>query len=152
MIKIGRLEVSWLMVPFLVVVYFTGSAVSTCIAYAVVFMHELAHIMAAKKYGVKVGAFVVMPFGVNMRLKDNVIKNLAHEINICLAGPCMNFILLILGLVAKYNWLESSGHLDFFFTLKFFYNAYKRSSHPSARRREDTKGRTYTAFRVYKGI
>ncbi len=119
MIKIGRVHINLLMIPFLAVAYFTGSMVSTLIAYAVICLHESAHFLAAKRFAVKMDGLIVMPFGVSLQLKDNVIKNPMHEIGVCLAGPAMNFVLLLLGFVAKYNWFKSSFYLDFFLLSNF---------------------------------
>lgn len=57
----------------------TGSAVSMATAYIVVTLHEFAHFCAARRYRIGVSGFVIMPFGVCLRLKENHIKDPLQE-------------------------------------------------------------------------
>lgn len=62
------------------------------IVYIITAIHECAHIYVAKKCGVEIKSIEILPFGVTMRVADNVIKDTSQEAKIALAGPVSNFI------------------------------------------------------------
>lgn len=101
MIKIGWLYINLFSIPLIVVAMLTGSAVSMATAYIVVTLHEFAHFCAARRYRIGVSGFVIMPFGVCLRLKENHIKDPLQESVICAAGPMCNLLLILLALLFR---------------------------------------------------
>lgn len=94
MVKLGWLYINLFSIPLLIVAVLTGSAGSMAIAYLVVTLHEFAHFCAARRFHVGVSGFVIMPFGVCLRLKENLIKDPVQESIICAAGPVCNLLLI----------------------------------------------------------
>ena len=114
MIKIGRVYINLFIIPLLFVSYITNSLTELAAAYITATLHELAHLALALRYKVEISGFVIMPFGVCIRLKDNQIDNPIHECIICAAGPVSNFILIVLGFLLR-NYLGGRAELlDFF--------------------------------------
>ena len=114
MIKIGWLYINIFSIPLLIVAMLTGSLASMAIAYAVVTLHELAHFCVACRYRVGVSGFVVMPFGVCLRLKDSMIDDPVQESMICAAGPASNLVMLTLALFLRDVLPVPVGWIDFF--------------------------------------
>ena len=83
-------------------------------AYITATLHELAHLFAALRYKVLIGGFVIMPFGVSIRLKDAKIDNPVHECIICAAGPLANLFLIIAGFLVRNHFTQSTQLIDFF--------------------------------------
>lgn len=94
MVKLKWLYINLFSIPLLIVAVLTGSAGSMAIAYLVVTLHEFAHFCAARYFRVGVSGFVIMPFGVCLRLKENHIKDPVQESIICAAGPVCNLLLI----------------------------------------------------------
>ncbi len=67
------------------------------ISYALVFLHELAHLLAAFCIGLKPARVVFFPFGVNLKLKNSIIGALSDEIILYMSGPLLNAFLAVLG-------------------------------------------------------
>lgn len=85
----------------------TNSINELCISYASVILHELAHLFVALKFRIKINGFVIMPFGVYIRLNDRIISDPKTECIICVAGPVFN--LLVLVICAAYILLSPSA-------------------------------------------
>lgn len=64
-------------------------------AYAVMTVHELAHLAAALAIGLKPSHISFQPFGVNLRLKNKIVYSLADEIILYAAGPLCNIVLAL---------------------------------------------------------
>ena len=60
------------------------------VSYAVMTLHEAAHIIAAKCLGCEIDCVILQPFGVNMRLGNRLIPSAAEEIILYLSGPLVN--------------------------------------------------------------
>ncbi|HIV02573.1 MAG TPA: site-2 protease family protein [Candidatus Aphodoplasma excrementigallinarum] len=101
MVKLGWLYINLFSIPLLIVAVLTGSAGSMAIAYLVVTLHELAHFCAARYFRVGVSGFVIMPFGVCLRLKENHIKDPVQESVICAAGPACNLLLIVAAILLR---------------------------------------------------
>ncbi len=69
------------------------------ISYVLVFLHELAHLLAALCIGLKPSRIVFFPFGVNLKLKNSIIGALTDEIILYLSGPLLNAILAVLSVI-----------------------------------------------------
>lgn len=80
------------------------------ISYIIISFHEFAHLIAAKLIGLKAEAFVLSPFGANLKLKNKFIYSMSDEIILYLSGPLLNGILAFIGIYFKY---------DFFFKINF---------------------------------
>lgn len=70
------------------------------LAYLFAFLHELGHIAAAKKLGVRIVSIEIQPFGVCGRLGSEFIKDPFNEILIALAGPAVNISVCLIMLIA----------------------------------------------------
>lgn len=69
------------------------------VTYAVVIIHELAHIITAAKLGVKADKLEIMPFGVTGRLKTDMISSPSDELKIAAAGPVSNAVMALASIV-----------------------------------------------------
>ncbi len=99
MIKITRFfYIHILMVPLLIVAFVTKSQMTFFIAYSVVLVHELCHLLTALILGVKVYSIVAMPFGMTVRLDSCVLRTPKKEAAIAAAGPLSNGLMLVLGI------------------------------------------------------
>lgn len=81
--------------------YITGNLGYLVICYAVMLIHEAAHLTAALVIGLIPDKIVIYPFGVNLKLKNTIIYSLADEIILFAAGPfsniCMAAAILLIG-------------------------------------------------------
>lgn len=73
------------------------------ISYILVFLHELAHLLAAICIGLKPSRIIFFPFGVNLKLKNSIIGALSDEIILYLSGPLLNAVLAILSVFFTKN-------------------------------------------------
>jgi Zn-dependent protease len=91
---------------------------ATLIFFVSIFLHELAHAVAARIEGVQVLEIVLHPFGGLTRFRHEP-KTPRAEFRIAVAGPVASFLLALffLGLMAIFNSLESSILAYLFFTL-----------------------------------
>lgn len=84
-----------------------GFAVIFFIYLLTVILHELAHLFTAKKLGYKLDKIFLMPFGAGLTLNQNFIDE-KDEIIVALAGPILNFFLVILFI--SLWWIEPSTY------------------------------------------
>lgn len=77
------------------------------------FIHELAHLVAAVSIGLKVAYISIQPFGFNLRLKNKIINSLSDEIILYSAGPLINIIFAIIGIII-YSRSTSIYAYDFY--------------------------------------
>ncbi|HHX51295.1 MAG TPA: peptidase M50 [Clostridia bacterium] len=68
------------------------------IIFGVVFFHEMAHVLAARRYGIRVREVEIFPFGGVARMEQMLELEPAVEIRVALAGPLSNFFLFFLSL------------------------------------------------------
>lgn len=61
-------------------------------AYAVTALHEYAHISVARRLGLKIKNVGVFPFGINMKLSENIIANPDDELKTAAAGPVASLL------------------------------------------------------------
>lgn len=114
MIKIGKFYINIFVLPLFVVSFVTNSLQELVIAYLTVTLHELAHLFVAIYYKVGIGGFVIMPFGVSIRLRDNQIDNPMHECAICAAGPVANFFLILIFFIFRTRININDAIIDYF--------------------------------------
>lgn len=97
MIKVSKgIYVHFTTVLLFVFCYINRKLEILSISYLLVFLHELAHILAALLIGLKPYRIVFFPFGVNLKLKNSIIGSLSDEIILYLSGPLLNAILAAL--------------------------------------------------------
>lgn len=86
------------------IAWFFDSLKVILIAYLSVFLHELAHYIAAKKLKIEISSMVIMPFGITIRIKNIFIKKPVYEILISVAGPLFSGIIAILACFININF------------------------------------------------
>lgn len=115
MIKITRfLYVHFSLAPMLVLSYILGSQMTFFISFGVVLIHELSHLLCAVLLGVEVKSIVILPFGMTIRLSQDLIKCPKKEIMIASAGPLSNILMIVL---AQLFFKENIGNLNFYLFL-----------------------------------
>ncbi len=63
-----------------------------------VFLHELAHSLVAKRYGVKISKIILLPFG-GVSSMERIPEDPSKELAIAIAGPLLNFLVVAVMLV-----------------------------------------------------
>lgn len=109
--RIGRigqvqLRLNWLFLLLLLFWAWAGQLAEALIIFAIVIMHELAHITVAKSYGLAVSELELLPFGGVARIDDLVEADPAVEVRIALAGPIMNLMIVALAMLAREYMVE----------------------------------------------
>lgn len=75
---------------------FTGHFLELLALFAIVFVHELGHVAAARMFGLSVISVQMLPFGGVAVLEDNGYISSSREIVIALAGPLQNLLLIMI--------------------------------------------------------
>lgn len=114
MIKIGKIYINIFIFPLIIAAYLTFSIPQLVISYAVAFVHEFSHYIGAKHYKIETGGFVIMPFGLSLRLKDRLIENPVHECIICALGPLSNLLMAVFGVYIRTHFDMNLNLVDFF--------------------------------------
>ena len=70
-----------------------GHIYELIISYAIMFLHECAHLTAAACIGLRVSHIAFYPFGVNLKLKNKMVDGIADEIILYAAGPAANVLM-----------------------------------------------------------
>lgn len=91
MIKLSKFFIPYIF--FLIVLGFKGEII---IAFILVFIHEIAHYLAARKLGFSGFDVKFLPIGTVLNLKDLDEASAEEDFIISLAGPLLNFILALL--------------------------------------------------------
>jgi stage IV sporulation protein FB len=94
-----RLKINPLTVLLLAAAAYTGNLLNYILAYAVMAAHECAHLIAALCIGLKPDSITLAPFGVQLRLKNKIVRSLADEIILYSAGPLLNAVLAVIMLI-----------------------------------------------------
>lgn len=115
MIKFGKIYINPITILMLAVCYITRHLEMFYIAYGVMTLHELSHLLAAKIIGLRTAYIAFHPFGVNLKLKNKLICRLSDEIILYLAGPFCNILLACAALLA-YHFYPNPW-------LRFFYGS-----------------------------
>ncbi len=85
-----KLRLSPLTAVMFVISIFTGGARMLIFTYAVMTVHELAHLIAALAIGLRPESIEFAPFGVHLRLKNKIVRSLSDEMILYAAGPLVN--------------------------------------------------------------
>ena len=75
------------------VCYINRNLEMLAVSYSSIFLHELAHLVAATCIGLRCSHIVMYPFGVNLKLKNSIVYSLTDEIILYISGPLTNAIL-----------------------------------------------------------
>lgn len=111
MIKITRfLYIHFLLAPMLILSYILGSQMTFFISFGVVLIHELSHLLCAILIGVEVKSIVILPFGMTLRLSNDLIRYPKKEIIIALSGPLSNVVMLV---ISRFFYQEYSQNINF---------------------------------------
>lgn len=94
--------------------FLLGALPQGLIAFGVVIVHELAHVIAAASYGIRVREVELLPFGGVARIEAGLEENPATETVVALAGPLTNGVMLITALGARMLGLGEPEWLPFF--------------------------------------
>lgn len=123
LIKITKhLYIHFSFILLFLVCYFNRNLEILAISYGSIFLHELAHLMAAICIGLKSSHIVLYAFGVNLKLKNTLIYSIADEIILYMSGPLLNAIIAVITIpMLKYgklwNLLYWNNLVLFFFNL-----------------------------------
>lgn len=99
MIKItSKLYIHFLTLVMLAVCILSRRAGVFLFTYAVMAVHEAAHMAAAVYIGLKTDRIVFYPYGVNLKLKNKFVHSIADEIILYMAGPLVNCIFAAISL------------------------------------------------------
>ncbi len=81
------------------------------VAFAVVLVHELAHVACARYLGVPVKEVELLPFGGVTRMGSELVLDPAKEVYVAAAGPLCNLVMVLGGLALKHYglWHEELG-------------------------------------------
>ena len=83
--------------------YFNRNLEIILVSYVSVFLHEMAHLLAAVMIGLRPSHVVLFPFGVNLKLKNSLVFSITDEIILYLSGPFMSVILSLICLFFEKN-------------------------------------------------
>jgi len=91
-----KLKINYFFLLLLALYLLLGVAKPAILAFALVFLHEGVHALAARVLGFKVEEIVLLPFGGVARLNEPLADQPVKEILVALAGPLFNFSLWLL--------------------------------------------------------
>lgn len=66
-----------------------------CVSYGTIFLHEIAHLVAALALGLVPSHITLLPFGTNLKLKNSFVYSLSDEIILYLSGPLFNAVMCV---------------------------------------------------------
>lgn len=97
--------------PYFLVLFALLAAVGfltrACLLFGVVFLHELAHVLAARRAGLAVSEVELLPFGGVARIDDLLETDPAVEAKVAAAGPLANAVLIGAALIVwKLGWIS----------------------------------------------
>lgn len=91
-----------------------GMLVEASIAFSVVFLHELAHVVVARWSGLVVTEVELLPFGGVARIEDLLEVDPAIEAKVALGGPLANVVLIGVALVtSRLDWISPENEALF---------------------------------------
>lgn len=121
MIRIGLVYVHFMTIAMFIFFCLNGHIAELSYAYISMLIHETAHLIAAKSIGLCVSHISLYPFGVNLKLKNKLLANIADEMILYLSGPIMNLIIAFIAVILR-NKISSAGYLYYINILLFVVN------------------------------
>ncbi len=106
MIKLAgiKFKLNLLFLFVLIMFALSGLFIKASLTFLIVFIHELAHTITAKRLEVNVNEIELLPFGGVAKFKDLIQLEPRKEIKVALAGPILNFTLVLIALLLlRYN-------------------------------------------------
>ncbi|MCH1641613.1 M50 family metallopeptidase [Paenibacillus timonensis] len=104
--------------PFFVIIMLlsvlTGHFLELLALFAIVFVHEMGHVFAARMYGIKVISVQMLPFGGVAVMEDAGDITAGREIVIALAGPLQNVLLIGASLLLHVAGMWDGPFLNYF--------------------------------------
>lgn len=109
-----RFTLNWLFLLLLFLLAVIGLLPEAAIVFGVVLVHEMAHVLVAKGYGLSILELELLPFGGVARIDDLMEVDPQVETRVALAGPISNMFFIGVGLVCKTYQIYPDKWLDFF--------------------------------------
>lgn len=107
-IKISKVKIDIMFFAAVLSAIIFGYVEIFAISFVSVLLHEMAHIAAARRLGVKISGIGISPFGVCACLSDGYIKSSEKEFFIAFSGPFLSAVLAVFALifpVPKKEWI-----------------------------------------------
>lgn len=89
-----KIRISFL-TAFLIILSIVSENYRILTVYSVMTLHEFAHLLSAIMIGLVPERITFAPFGVNLKLKNKIVRSMADEIILYLSGPFINAALAI---------------------------------------------------------
>src|SRR5690625_429567 len=104
-----RVKVNYFFLILIIILVLLERLPETLMLFGIVIVHELSHVIVARRLGLRVVEVELIPFGGVARVKNPLELNPAVERAVAIAGPLANLILLGAGLVfLSYNVMSPS--------------------------------------------
>lgn len=96
MIRISKyFYIHWLFVVLGVFCYITRQLEVFFISFLIMSVHEMAHLISAKCLGLSILRVTIYPFGVNLKLKNTILRSFSDELILYLSGPLSNVFMAL---------------------------------------------------------
>ncbi len=107
-----------ILMGMVVVAIILGNGQKVATIFLVIFIHELAHVVTARMFGLEVVDIELYPFGGTIRIGTLLELNPTHEIIISLAGPLINIIISLIYIAIESRSTTTS--YDYFISTNLF--------------------------------
>jgi len=103
-----KITINVLLIPVAIAILLTGQFEMYVIAYFFAFLHEIAHVVIAKRFNLEVNEIEFLPIGFNARILGTWKLSVERELVLFLCGPAINlffsvFFLLVSSIVSTTN-------------------------------------------------
>lgn len=95
-LKIGFLEVNYLIIPLFIAGFYFDFLDILIIAYSSAVLHEIFHILSAKLLRIKLKTLQILPFGLSAVLDCEYVREPKNEFIVAISGPMANFLIIAL--------------------------------------------------------
>ncbi|NLV92053.1 MAG: peptidase M50 [Firmicutes bacterium] len=108
-----RLRLNWFFLLLLGLTWWVGILPQILLLFAIVLLHEFAHGLAARGFGLKVEEVELLPFGGVARISDPLEHDPGVEATVAIVGPMTNFFLALCGVMIR-PYLDSEPLVEYF--------------------------------------
>lgn len=116
-----RISFNIYLVPVAIILFFAGQFKLYAIAYFSAFVHEIAHVLLARRFNLDVEEIEFLPIGFTARISGMWKLSVKSELTIIIAGPAVNLLLCILLLLtAGIFQISDSVIISDFIMINFF--------------------------------